>query len=243
LRPTRMATPASPLVPVLAPTNPPATLGSTHQSLILVATSTPVARAVVTTTVTATVSSALPAPIATAGTLPLSLVATPTVTETVAQPATILIRPNINANARQAPITTAPILRVLAGGTSWRVLSISPDRQWVQVQLPDQVRGWVAMQLVLEQAANVPTPMLTPTHTSVVSAEPAALAVTPTPRLLFTTAITHRVDATETLATIAERYYGNQSLWRLIYEANRTAIGDDPNAIPVGAALVIPPPP
>jgi len=61
--------------------------------------------------------------------------------------------------------------------------------------------------------------------------------------LLFTTPLTHRVNAADTLATIAKQYYGNQGLWRLIYEANREHIGDDPNAIPIGAELVIPPPP
>ena len=73
------------------------------------------------------------------------------------------------------------------------------------------------------------------------SSTPITPAATATPRLLFTNAVTHRIQATDTLATIAEAYYGAQRHWRLIYEANRTLIGDDPNAIPVGAELMIPP--
>lgn len=53
----------------------------------------------------------------------------------------------------------------------------------------------------------------------------------------------HQVRQGETLASIAERYYGTkaESAWRRIYEANRATIGDDPARLRVGASLVIPP--
>jgi nucleoid-associated protein YgaU len=47
----------------------------------------------------------------------------------------------------------------------------------------------------------------------------------------------------DTLATIAERFYGDPTLWRPIYEANRTAIGDNPDNVRVGTTLRIPPKP
>jgi nucleoid-associated protein YgaU len=47
----------------------------------------------------------------------------------------------------------------------------------------------------------------------------------------------------DTLATIAERFYGDPSLWRRIYEANQSAIGDNPDSVRVGTTLTIPPGP
>jgi nucleoid-associated protein YgaU len=45
------------------------------------------------------------------------------------------------------------------------------------------------------------------------------------------------------LATIAERFYGDPTLWRPIYEANRSTIGDNPDNVRVGTTLRIPPKP
>jgi nucleoid-associated protein YgaU len=46
--------------------------------------------------------------------------------------------------------------------------------------------------------------------------------------------------AGDNLTTIAQEVYGDGSRWREIYEANKKAIGDDPNLIQVGATLTIP---
>jgi len=54
------------------------------------------------------------------------------------------------------------------------------------------------------------------------------------------TARTHKVAKRETLYSIARMYYnGDQSRWKEIYEANRSAIGN-PNMIRVGQELMIP---
>jgi len=223
LRPTATIAPlATPLIlaPALTATNPP-------QRLILQPTTTPLA----------TLADAAQTPV----TLQLVLLATsttpatasanpPSPTATPALPTTVTIRTGLNANARRAPATTAPILAVLAGGTQWPVVTIAPDGQWVQVQLPDQVRAWVAAPLLVPDAglaALLPTPTSPPPT-------PTAL---PTPTLR----LTHRVEATDTLAAIAKAYYGEQRHWRILYEANRSIIGDDPNALPIGVELLIPP--
>jgi nucleoid-associated protein YgaU len=145
-------------------------------------------------------------------------------------PTTVTIRIGLNANARRAPTTTAPILAVLAGGTEWPVITVASDGQWIEVQLPDGVRAWVAASLlVIEDGL------------AALLATPTSVPPAPTAPPIPTSNLTHRVKATDTLAGIAKTYYGEQRHWRLIYEANRTAIGDDPNALPLGVELVIPP--
>jgi nucleoid-associated protein YgaU len=52
---------------------------------------------------------------------------------------------------------------------------------------------------------------------------------------------THTVTEGDTLASIAQKYYEDGGLWRKIYEANREAIGDNPDSIKIGQSLRIPP--
>ena len=52
---------------------------------------------------------------------------------------------------------------------------------------------------------------------------------------------THTIEPGDTLASIAEKVYGDPTLWRRIYEANRETIGDNPDNITVGTQLRIPP--
>jgi len=51
----------------------------------------------------------------------------------------------------------------------------------------------------------------------------------------------HTVRSGDTLSTIAQKHYHSGSQWRAIYDANRSAIGWDPNRLKVGMRLVIPP--
>ena len=52
----------------------------------------------------------------------------------------------------------------------------------------------------------------------------------------------HTVESGETLSGIALEYYGSASkeVWMVIYEANKSVIGDDPNLIKPGQVLKIP---
>ena len=231
LQPTAMAQAALPLAPSNAPSS---TVPAPQLALILQPTMTPNAL---------TLSTTLPVLIAT-GTVQAVVVAE-NMNPTAASPGatTITIRPGLNVNARRAPTVTAPIVEVLVGGTTWPLLTFSADGEWVQLQLAGRVQAWVATQLVLlQEVTQLPPVTATFTRTpSPVNTVSPAVTTTPTPR--FATSLTHRVQAADTLATIAKQYYGNQGLWHLIYEANRELIGDDPNAIPIGATLVIPPPP
>lgn len=181
-------------------------------------------------------------------------------------PITVTVLGDISINARTGPTTAASVVSLVSGGTIWPALALSDDGEWVQIALSANVRGWVARRLLVEAAqfedgsvdsvdnftdsSGTPTPTELPqvqrTNTPLPPVLPSAtptIAVTPTPRLLFATNTTHRITATDSLASIAQQYYDEQRLWTIIYDANRDLIGDDPNVIPVGAELVIPPKP
>ena len=51
---------------------------------------------------------------------------------------------------------------------------------------------------------------------------------------------TYVTTDTDTLWDIAQRFYGNGDGWPAIYEANKTAIGNDPNVLRGGLTLIIP---
>lgn len=50
----------------------------------------------------------------------------------------------------------------------------------------------------------------------------------------------HKVVSGENLSVISQKYYNTQANFRLIYEANKEIIGDNPNLIRVGQVLKIP---
>jgi 5'-nucleotidase / UDP-sugar diphosphatase len=54
------------------------------------------------------------------------------------------------------------------------------------------------------------------------------------------TSQTYTVLANDTLPSIADQVYGDASKWTLIYDANRSTIGDDPNVLQAGDQLTIP---
>ena len=66
-------------------------------------------------------------------------------------------------------------------------------------------------------------------------------AASPSPARPSGSEETYTVEVGDTLGTIAQKFYGDQTQWRRIYEANRSAIGDNPDAIAVGTQIRIPP--
>jgi nucleoid-associated protein YgaU len=54
---------------------------------------------------------------------------------------------------------------------------------------------------------------------------------------------TYEVQAGDTLGIIAEKFYGDSTMWRPIYDANKDAIGPDPDKLKLGMQLKIPPKP
>ncbi|MBW4509884.1 MAG: LysM peptidoglycan-binding domain-containing protein [Scytonematopsis contorta HA4267-MV1] len=48
------------------------------------------------------------------------------------------------------------------------------------------------------------------------------------------------VQEGDTLSYIAEMFYGDKSMWHIIYDANIDVIGPDPNNIEIGMELYIP---
>ena len=54
---------------------------------------------------------------------------------------------------------------------------------------------------------------------------------------------TYTIVEGDTLLSISRRFYGDETLWRRIYDANRSVIGDRPDNLRVGTVLRIPPRP
>ena len=54
--------------------------------------------------------------------------------------------------------------------------------------------------------------------------------------------VEYTIGGGDTLSGIAKQFYGDPNLWRLIYEANR-AVLRDPDRLPRGVKLKIPPKP
>jgi nucleoid-associated protein YgaU len=52
---------------------------------------------------------------------------------------------------------------------------------------------------------------------------------------------TYEVQSGDTLATISQQFYGDPTQWRRIYDANKDAIGADPDKLKLGTKLTIPP--
>lgn len=90
-----------------------------------------------------------------------------------------------------------------------------------------------------------PTPI--PPVTSPVASPAASPVIVPASSPTAATAAaeesgqTHTVGEGETLATIAQQYYEDGAQWRKIYDANKDAIGDNPDSIKIGQTLKIPP--
>jgi nucleoid-associated protein YgaU len=51
----------------------------------------------------------------------------------------------------------------------------------------------------------------------------------------------YEVQSGDTLATIAQQFYGDPTQWRRIYDANKDAIGADPDKLKIGMKLTVPP--
>ena len=89
-----------------------------------------------------------------------------------------------------------------------------------------------------------PNPAPTPPPPSPLppSPTPPAPPPSPTPPLPppGPSATIYTVVRGDTLSGIAGRFYGNQSRWKQIYDANRGVIGSNPNLIKPGQVLTIP---
>lgn len=92
-------------------------------------------------------------------------------------------------------------------------------------------------------AAPVPSPvrppLASPVPSTAIVPAPSPAAVTPSGGP--TTEQTYEVKAGDTLLSIAEEVYGDSTKWRRIYDANKDAIGADPDKLKLEQKLKIPP--
>ena len=73
------------------------------------------------------------------------------------------------------------------------------------------------------------------------AARPARSSVaTASTRALPPNARSHRVEDGESLSSIADQYYGRETQWTRIFEANRDMLKGDPDRLRIGMVLAIP---
>jgi nucleoid-associated protein YgaU len=82
-------------------------------------------------------------------------------------------------------------------------------------------------------------PLASPLASPSAAASAAATSVAATPDA--TGGTTYDVQSGDTLAVIAQQQYGDGTQWRRIYDANKDAIGADPDKLKLGMTLKIPP--
>jgi nucleoid-associated protein YgaU len=100
-------------------------------------------------------------------------------------------------------------------------------------------------------AAPVASPATRPPLVSPASSPPAAATTSPSgastsaPSSSATSGPeeSYEVQPGDTLAIISQQYYGDPTQWRRIYDANKDAIGPDPDKLKLGTKLTIPPKP
>ncbi len=75
------------------------------------------------------------------------------------------------------------------------------------------------------------------------AASPSAIVSAPTATATASQAAgeSYEVQSGDTLATIAQQFYGDPTQWRRIYDANTDTIGSNPDQLKVGMKLTIPP--
>lgn len=124
---------------------------------------------------------------------------------------------------------------------------------WRRLQRPALAQMLCAMAVLSAACFGGGPPAAQPTPTTAAPAPPSipSPAVSPSPLASPSPSPTvarpsgpeqsHTVEDGETLAIISEKFYGDPTMWRKIYDANRSAIGDNPDAIKVGTQLRIPP--
>jgi LysM repeat protein len=161
-------------------------------------------------------------PVAAATTMPQ-----PTATLAASPSATALANPTVAPTlAAQSQPTPTPGLTVEARPTS------QPTPQPVPTPQPQPT----------QQPQPPPQPQPTPQPKPTTPPQP-----TPQPQPTLDTADTspapnsYTVQAGDSLSAIAEQVYGNANDWRILYDANRDAIGGNPNLIHPGTELVVPP--
>jgi nucleoid-associated protein YgaU len=92
--------------------------------------------------------------------------------------------------------------------------------------------------------ANGRPTIVVPTVVAVASVSPASSAATPTAVTAVApakpAAAEYVVQPGDTLRSIAQQQYGDAEQWPRIYQANRDAIGPDPDALKAGTRLELP---
>jgi nucleoid-associated protein YgaU len=89
----------------------------------------------------------------------------------------------------------------------------------------------------------VATPVAVASIAAAVGPSPSAVAATPAAGSVpQQPSVAYVVQPGDSLQGIAQQHYGDAGEWTRIYQANRSTIGPDPDALQAGTTLQLPPP-
>jgi nucleoid-associated protein YgaU len=146
--------------------------------------------------------------------------------------------PSPNANAFVSP-SPSPVAKAAAAAASAQAPASSttqakPAAKPAAAQAsPTPVRK-AATPAPAATAAEAPAVTAAQAPTASAAQAPAATTAPATPQ-------TYTVQTGDTLPALAAQLYGDAKKWTVIYDANKSTIGDDPNTLQPGEQLTIPP--
>lgn len=134
---------------------------------------------------------------------------------------------------RTAPLLSISLL-ISVSGCQW--LKPQPD----PLQTAEVDYGSLSPDLyVTDAAVTTPYESVPIEQPNYASLAPSRQPVSLTSETVMPTTRTHMVAKGDTLYRLARQYYGNQSRWRDIYDANRQTLSN-PNNLRVGQELTLP---
>src|SRR3954466_7684698 len=83
------------------------------------------------------------------------------------------------------------------------------------------------------QAVATPIPPAAPSPAASPASSPVVVPAS-SPQPSQASGQTHTVGDGDTLRSIAQQYYGDGELWQKIFDANKDAVGSDPDSIKIG---------
>ena len=155
-------------------------------------------------------------------------------------------RPTDSSATHDAGASSAPRTHTVKAGETFQSIAkqyLGSENKWKEIAEANPKVD--PTRLKIGQVLRVPEPKgaartATTDHASSTTTDHSAAAPAERPA---GSAKAHKIKQGDTLSSISKQYYGTTAHWKLIYNANKAKIGDDPDQLPDGIEITIPPAP